>query len=136
MTAPNFRIVVGFDGSEGSEKALRWAAGEARLRSAKMAVVRAFTPGEFITNDEMAHVIDKKVEEDVYSILGDNPGFELECLVERGRASKVLVELARGADMLVVGSRGHGGFTGLLIGSVSQQVATHTSAPVVVIVKD
>lgn len=136
MAAPNFRIVVGFDGSEGSEKALRWTAGEARLRGAKVAVVRAWTRGEFVTDDELAHIVDKKLEEDVYSVLGDDPGFELEFFAEQGRPTKVLVEMARGADMLVVGSRGHGGFAGLLIGSVSQQVATHTSAPVVVIVKD
>jgi len=135
MTAPRSRIVVGFDGSEGSEKALRWAADQARLGGAKVDVVRAWLPGEFGTNDELAHIVDKKLEEDVFSVLGDDPGFELNLITEHGRPAKVLIEMARGADMVVVGSRGHGGFTGLLVGSVSQQVTAHTSAPVVVVVK-
>ena len=136
MTAPSLRLVVGFDGSEGSAKALRWAAEEARLHGAKVDVVRAWSPGEFGTNEENAHIADKKLAEDVDSVVGSDPGFELNLVVERGRPAAVLLNHAKDAQMLVVGSRGHGGFTGLLIGSVSQQVTTHTSAPVVVVVKD
>ena len=136
MTAPSPRIVVGFDGSDGSRKALLWAAGEARLRGARVDVVRAWMPGEFGTDEEFAHIMDKKLEEEVHSVLGDDPGFEWNRTAEHGRPAKVLIEFARGADMLVVGSRGHGGFTGLLIGSVSQQVTTHASAPVVVVVRE
>lgn len=136
MTAPSPRMVVGFDGSAGSAQALRWTAEEARLRGARVDVVRAWTPGEFGTDEELAHIVEKKLDEDVHAVLGNDPGFEFNLIAERGRPATVLMNHARDAQMLVVGSRGHGGFTGLLIGSVSQQVVTHTSAPVVVVVKD
>ncbi|HVA73318.1 MAG TPA: universal stress protein [Acidimicrobiales bacterium] len=136
MTAPSLRMVVGFDGSEGSQKALLWAAEEARLRGAKVDVVRAWSPGEFGSDEEFAHIVDKKLEEDVHSLLGSDPGFEFKLVVQRGRPATVLMDLAKEAQILVVGSRGHGGFAGLLLGSVSQQVTTHASAPVVVVVKN
>ena len=135
MTGSLLRIVVGFDGSEGSEKALLWAANQARLGGGKLDIVRAWMPGDFGSNEELSHIVDKKLEEDVFSVIGEDPGFEFSLITEQGRPAKVLIEMARGADMLVVGSRGHGGFTGLLVGSVSQQVTSHSSAPVVVVVK-
>ena len=60
-------------------------------------------------------------------------GVELESSVVQGPASQALVEAADGADLLVVGSRGHGGFAGLLLGSVGQQVAHHAPCPVVIV---
>jgi nucleotide-binding universal stress UspA family protein len=133
--AAQFRLVVGFDGSEGSRRALAWAADEARRRSARLEVVRAWTPGEFGTNEEMATLAQKRLEDDLASALDAWPEGDVVAVAEQGHAAKVLLEHAQGADMLVVGSRGHGGFTGLLLGSVGVHVATHDSAPVVVVVR-
>ena len=63
----------------------------------------------------------------------DTSGIEVERLVEARNAADALIDAARDADLLVVGTRGHGGFKGLLLGSVSQQAAHHASCPVVII---
>ena len=64
---------------------------------------------------------------------GESPAFALERVVEQGAAADVLVRAAEHADLLVVGSRGHGGFSGLLLGSVSQQCAQHALCAVVIV---
>jgi nucleotide-binding universal stress UspA family protein len=137
------RIVVGIDGSDHSQEALRWALAEARLRSASLRVVYAwmlpvyatgygFAPGELIDPVAMSDAaklqLDKSLEE-----IGDANGVTLERKAVEGMAAQVLVEEAEGADLLVVGSRGHGGFAGLLLGSVSQQCAHHAPCPVVIV---
>ena len=66
-------------------------------------------------------------------MLGDDPGIEIDLTVVEGHAASVLVEAARGTSLLVVGSRGHGEFTGLLLGSVSERCVTHAPCPVVVV---
>jgi nucleotide-binding universal stress UspA family protein len=129
------RIVVGFDGSEGSRRALEWAAEEALRRVISLVVVRAWTPGEFGTDEEMGVIAQTKLDEEVAGILGEHPAVEVLTIAEQGHAARVLIRQAESADMLVVGSRGRGGFTGLVLGSVSHQVATHADASVVVIVK-
>lgn len=136
MLSRKFGIVVGFDSSDGAKKALLWAADEARLRDAQLEIVRAWTPGEFGTDKEQAEIAAKEFDADVHALLGSEPGIDLTLSVEQGHPAKILLEHARDANMLVVGSRGHGGFAGLLMGSVSQQVSVHTGAAVVVIVKD
>ena len=130
-----YRLVVGFDGSDGSRLALIWAAGEARHRNARLEIVRAWTPGEFGTNEEMGVLAHQHLDKDVEAVLGQPPDGDVVTIAEQGHAAKVLLHQAQGADMLVVGSRGHGGFTGLLLGSVGLHVATHDSAPIVVIVR-
>jgi nucleotide-binding universal stress UspA family protein len=130
-----YRIVVGFDGSEHSRRALIWAVEEARQRGGNLEVVRAWTPGEFGSNEEMGQIAQKNLDSEVAATLGPPLELQVSTVVQQGHAAKVLVEQAQSADMLVVGSRGHGGFTGLLLGSVSHQVATHGRAPVVVIVR-
>jgi len=134
--AHDYRIVVGFDGSKGAIKALEWAADEARRREASLAVVRAWTPGEYGTYEEMEQLVRDALPGEVSAILPADPARSVELVVRKGTPAKVLLHEARDADMLVVGSRGHGGFTGLLLGSVSQQLVTHAGAPVVVIVRD
>jgi nucleotide-binding universal stress UspA family protein len=128
-------IVVGFDGSEGSRRALEWAAEEAVRRATSVKVVRAWSPGEFGTYEEMGVIAQTKLDEEVAGVLGESPPVKVTTVAQQGHAAHVLLRNADGADMLVVGSRGRGGFTGLLLGSVSMQAATHAGAATVVIVK-
>jgi nucleotide-binding universal stress UspA family protein len=138
------RIVVGIDGSDHSKQALRWALDEARLRDASLEVVSAwmlpvyatgygFAPGDLVDPKLIGDGAAAQLEETVAEVAGDATGLTLTRKSVEGMAAQVLVEEARGADLLVVGSRGHGGFAGLLLGSVSQQCAQHASCPVVII---
>jgi nucleotide-binding universal stress UspA family protein len=127
-------IVVGFDGSEGAESALDWAIREAELRGEKLCVIRAWSPGEFGLDTEMEAYAEQQLQQEVGDRMKE-VDVPWEAKTFRGAAAKVLVEHSADADMLVVGSRGRGGFAGLLLGSVSQQVSTHASAGVVVVVR-
>jgi nucleotide-binding universal stress UspA family protein len=120
-------IVVGIDGSEESKDALRFALEEAKLRKAGLHVVHA--EHHYAGDQERVNWLDGIVRE----VVGESPGVEIEQSIVDGGAASVLVDMAAGADMLVVGSRGHGGFAGLLLGSVSQQVAHHASCPVAIV---
>jgi len=138
-------IVVGIDGSEGSKHALAWAAKEARLRGAALKLVAAWQLpvgaygglGWSGIGTEMLEDYRKSTEDGLdelcteYSTQLD--GLTVECIVMEGVAASVLVAAAADADLLVVGTRGHGGFAGLLLGSVSQQCAQHSRCPVVII---
>jgi nucleotide-binding universal stress UspA family protein len=134
------RIVVGVDGSEPSKAALRWAVEEGRLRGATVVAVHAWLmqfgagPGFVVPaldpNDvrrEAESMLDAAIAE-----AGDE-GVDVERVAVEGVAARVLVEAAEGADLLVVGSRGHGGFAELLLGSVSHQCAQHAPCPVVIV---
>ncbi len=135
IAAQTHRIVVGFDGSEGSQQALTWAAEEARQRDAKLLIVRAWTPGEFGTDKEQGRIAQKALDDEVRAFFDEVPVPDFSTQAEEGHAAKVLLRYAEDADLLVVGSRGRGGFAGLILGSVGHQVATHGGAPVVVIVR-
>lgn len=138
-------IVVGVDGSAGSAEALRFALAEAKLRGAKLKAVTAWTLTYVAAPIGMMAPIDEGLipelhenarlvlEKAVDDALGVTPGVEVEQSVLEGTPAQVLVEAAQGADLLVVGTRGHGGFTGLLLGSVSQQAAHHAPCPVVIV---
>src|SRR4051794_34962992 len=137
------RIVIGIDGSEGSLVALRWALAEAALRDAEVQAVYAWTVpyvGE-LSGMAIATIDRAQLEADAKAVLTDTVArlhvddvrAPLHELVAEGTPAQVLTQAARGADLLVVGSRGRGGFTGLLLGSVSQQVAHHAPCPVVII---
>ena len=140
-------IVVGIDGSAGSQEALRFAAAEARLRKAKLKLVAAWTLTYVAAPIGMMAPIDDALlpelqgnaravlDEAVAAVLGDATDIELEKIIAEGSAAQVLVEAAQGADLLVVGTRGHGGFAGLLLGSVSQQIAHHAPCPIVIVPK-
>jgi nucleotide-binding universal stress UspA family protein len=137
-------VVAGVDGSPGAKLALRFAAQEARQRGARLRVVNAWHVPVVANGGGFAMVYPtapaefekgaKKVLEKSLQGLGDElAGLEVEQVVEQGQASEVLVEQAEGAELLVVGTRGHGGFAGLLLGSVSQQCAHHAHCPVVIV---
>jgi nucleotide-binding universal stress UspA family protein len=136
------RIIVGVDGSAGSRRALQWAADEAAQRGATLVVVHAwhFPPGAFApyvpaattTGVLMEEAAEKLVAEAEASIAMP-AGITVHHVVVEGTAATQLLREAAGADLLVVGSRGRGGFTGLLLGSVSQQCAHHAPCPVVIV---
>lgn len=143
------RILVGVDTSPASVDALKRAAEEARLRDASLEVVYAFAPPEQITAFPVPPSKGRDVPMDIertrreYSDrlgawldelevdLGD---IEVEwSVIADRRPSRALVERSGGADLVVVGSRGRGGFKGLKLGSVSEQVTRHAKAPVLVV---
>lgn len=134
------RIVVGVDGSEHAVRALRWAVEDARRRGSGLAVVHA-VPIPLNLADPI--LIPPPPEHDlrlaglavIDEVLDDVELDDLE--VERvsviGQAASVLCDAGRGAELLVLGSRGLGGFKGLLVGSVTHQVVAHAPCPVVVV---
>jgi nucleotide-binding universal stress UspA family protein len=132
-------IVVGVDGSAASLAALRWAAAEARLRDARLNVVHAWDrhpPREAISADDWAIAADAAeglADAIVARALGEAPDVEVETTAVFGPAGPVLTDASDAADLLVVGSRGLGGFRGLLLGSVGHHVAQHARCPVVVV---
>ena len=132
------RIVVGVDGSKGADAALVWAAEEARLRNAHLEIVYTFVYP--ITGGvPLPQEVDSQLIAEAQAVLDDSleradlEGTDHEARFERGSAAVRLVEIAQGADLLVVGSRGRGGFAGLLLGSVSQQCAHHAPCPIVIV---
>ncbi len=130
------RIVVGVDGSENSKDALRWAAGQARLTGARLDVVMTwevpvFPYGAWSGCDVGADA-KEMLDETVHEVLG-GPGTRLSASVMEGRPASTLLEAAKEADLLVVGRRGHGSFTGFLLGSVAERCVTHAPCPVVVV---
>jgi nucleotide-binding universal stress UspA family protein len=134
------RIVVGVDGSTASRAALTWAVGQARLTGAVVEAVSAWEvplalrtpwPPGLSTNfqatakDELAHAV-----ADIKDLAGK---VEIRSQVLEGNPAQVLLDESAGADLLVVGNRGHGGFAGALLGSVGQHCVHHATCPVVVV---
>ena len=136
-------IVVGVDGSDESKEALRWALEEARLRDATVRAVYAWrdpyvlAPGFGLPEDFEFDALRERAVETLDAVVAEVAGktshVPVEGVVAEGPAGSVLVQAAEGAELLVVGSRGHGGFVGLLLGSVSQQCVTHAPCPVLVV---
>jgi nucleotide-binding universal stress UspA family protein len=136
-------IVVGVDGSDHSKAALTWAVEEAALRGARVRALHAWQvypalhPGTTITArdfDEVRAQADSFVKDFVAEVVPDHDGVEIEAVAVQGQTvAPALIDAAADADLLVVGSRGLGGFRGLLLGSVSQQCVHHATCPVVVL---
>jgi nucleotide-binding universal stress UspA family protein len=132
-------VVVGIDGSDGSRRALEWAASEARLRGARLRVVLAWSyldqPGgkEFdpsFGEDDARRMLDEAIA----GLGAAAVGVDIEPVTVNDLPARGLLDAAGpDPDLLVVGARGRGGFQGLLLGSVSQQVAQHASSPVVIV---
>jgi nucleotide-binding universal stress UspA family protein len=138
------RIVVGVDGSAGSRQALRWALDEARSHGADVEAVHAWDDWPGPAEVEGAGFLDIDVdtlEDRARRILddavdaADASGLTrpVRRVVARGGPARTLVEASKGADLLVVGSRGYGTFTALLVGSVATQCTHHAACPVVVV---
>jgi nucleotide-binding universal stress UspA family protein len=138
------RIVVGVDGSDCSEIALRWAAGEAEYRGATLVVVTTWTALPPPIVDPYAGFHDRDpgdpreaamsaLGEAVRKVLPDGPDLSVELLAIPGDTAKVLIEQSQNADMVVVGARGTGGVSEWLLGSVSHKVAQHSHCSVAVI---
>ena len=135
------RLVVGVDASEHSLRALRWARDEARLRGATLEVVHAYAPPEVlmlpvmvvVPSDGELEAAAARVVEEAIEEVGDFTGIPLIRTVRAGGAAGVLCQAADDAALVVVGTRGRGGFKELLLGSVSHQVATHAGCPVVIV---
>ncbi|MEV7598076.1 universal stress protein [Kitasatospora sp. NPDC089797] len=139
----NPRIVVGVDGSPASEQALRWAVDYAKAVGGTVDAVAAWeypafygwggtaAPGDQSFNPE--ELAGRTLAESVAKVLGADPGVRVVENVLPGNAAGVLLQAAKGAALLVVGSRGLGGFSGVLLGSVSRHVTEHAPCPVVVV---
>jgi nucleotide-binding universal stress UspA family protein len=133
------RIVVGVDGSPSSEEALRWAVRYARLTghpvdaviSWDWPMVYGIAPGNY--EDDFGGDAAEALGKSVQNVVSAEDAGLVTQLVLRGHPAQVLMDTSAGADLLVVGCRGHGGFTGMLLGSVSQHVVAHATCPVVVL---
>jgi nucleotide-binding universal stress UspA family protein len=139
-------IVVGVDGSDSSRNALVWAYEEAAHHGASLTVVTTWHPpalpmtppygslppedyGDQPRRDALA-----LLEQFTSELVPKDPVVDIRTSVEEGKnPAKVLIERSKEADLLVVGSRGHGGFVGMLLGSVSQHLVAHAECPVVVV---
>ncbi|NUQ88716.1 MULTISPECIES: universal stress protein [Glycomyces] len=136
------RIVVGVDGSAPSQRALEWALREAALTGAELEAVHAWeVPAAYGTgmvmtlpsNEEFESAAKQVLSRAVDQAAGADPGVVIVQNSVAGHPARVLMDAAEGASLLVVGSRGHGGFVGTLVGSVSQYCVSHAPCPVVVV---
>jgi len=138
------RIVAGIDGSESSASALRWAIRQAALTGATVDAVIAWHYPDLATSGMAVGAIEpaygffrenaEKIAADaVSSTLNPASDVPVHARVFQGHAAQVLLDASASASLLVVGSRGHGGFAEALLGSVSQHCVQHASCPVVVV---
>jgi len=128
------RIVVGIDGSEAAVRALDWAAAEAERTGAVLEIQTAYEPGYVhVTKEEVQRSLDRLVEDASAHVAMATPGVVTVGKTHEQSPAEVLIEASKGADLLVVGSRGLGGFKGLLLGSVSQQCAHHAHCPLTIV---
>jgi nucleotide-binding universal stress UspA family protein len=135
------RILAGVDGSQGSRRALGWAVAAAAARGAVLQPVivwpSPYDYGELpyfpVDEDHLAGEASKRLEQALAEVAGGDSAIAADPLVARGDPARVLCERSAGADLLVVGSRGHGGLAGLLLGSVATKCAHHSRCPLVIV---
>lgn len=134
------RIVVGVDGSESSRHALHWAVAQSKVMGATLEAVTTWAPpipwGRTPTlpsSQDPADRARKVLAEAVESVLGPHSALDVQEVVVEGHAAPTLIAASKRADLLVVGSRGHGPFAGMLLGSVSRHCVTNAACPVVVV---
>jgi nucleotide-binding universal stress UspA family protein len=137
-------VVVGVDGSPASEAALAWAVRYAKAIGARMRAVLAWHYPSAAGSPPVGVApasVTSEVEQSRYEILataiaaacGNEPALEVERKAIYGHPAQVLIEQSKEADLLVVGHAGHGGFKGMLLGSISTHAVTHASCPVTVV---
>jgi nucleotide-binding universal stress UspA family protein len=141
----NGSIIVGVDGSPESSNALRWAVDEAKLRGAQLKAVHCWLypvgigidvytlPPEEVMESSAASALDVAIDAALEGVDGVPP---IERVIVNGSPGHVLAMMSDDAELVVVGTRGHGGFTGLLMGSAANQVAHHAKCPAVLIHKE
>lgn len=140
---PAGKIVVGVDGSASSKAALRWAMRQAELTGSSVEAVIAWqfppmigafgfgpVPAMMLNFDEIAA---KTLADSIAEVVDPETTVRLNTAVVEGHPAGVLLKASEGADLLVVGSRGHGGFASALLGSVSQHCAHHAPCPLLII---
>ncbi|WP_407078327.1 universal stress protein [Streptomyces sp. NPDC005435] len=137
------RIVVGVDGSESSTRALRWALRQAEATGGTLEAVTAWEFPQMYgslgwmpptgAEADFERVAARIVAEALEEAAGPEPRVEIHTKVAYGPPAGVLLAAADGASLLVVGNRGHGGFAGALLGSVSQHCVQHAPCPVVIV---
>jgi nucleotide-binding universal stress UspA family protein len=136
------RIVAGVDGSDSSLSALRWAIRQAGLTGAAVDAVAAwhypvssygYVPVGDGEDYDFQKITEKVLADAISSSLEPGSDVRVRSHVIEGHAAQVLIDASEGAELLVVGSRGHGGFTEALLGSVSQHCVHYAHCPVVVI---
>jgi len=140
MTGQEQRIVVGVDGSPSSMAALRWAFRQAKLTGSSVDAVTAWwypstygwAPVDDIVLDLQGDA-KSALTEALNEVSGLEPDVHVRPLVTEGHPAEVLLRAAKGADLLVVGSRGHGGFASAMLGSVSLNCVMHAHCPVLVL---
>jgi len=145
MAPASALVVAGFDGSPSSEAALRVALCEAKLRQARLLVVSAWhAPTRYYGSaaapsasralaEDTRKELATKLEAAVAALREEADGTAIETRLVEGAPASVLADEAADADLLVVGSRGFGGFRELLLGSVGRQCAQHAPCPVLVV---
>ncbi len=137
----NQKIVVGVDGSAGSNAALRWALEEGKLRKQPVEIVHCWNVvppygGRFSMRPDDYAMFEQSALRLVDEMIDDaaiEEGDDVRKVVRFGSATEILIDESRQATMLVVGARGEGGFVGLLLGSVTTKVVAHAVCPVVVV---
>ncbi len=134
------RIVVGVDASEPAKQALRWAVRQAELTGATVEAVHAWhIPNAngwtqvFDITDDLTKASEQMLVDTIAEVAGERRAVTIHARVVEGQPASVLLQAAEDADLLVLGSRGHGGFAGALLGSVSQHCVQYATCPVVVI---
>jgi nucleotide-binding universal stress UspA family protein len=142
--SPDGGVVVGDDGSAGAAKAVRYAGEEAQRRGTTLHVIRAWTivsavrpedvPAGIVPSITELELATRGAEESrIADLLGDPAPGPVEVHTCHGPSAQSLLKAAETADVVVVGSRGRGGFASLMLGSVAEQVVRHSAAPVIVV---
>lgn len=138
-------IVVGIDGSQNARHALDWAMAEAAAHNADLTVITVHPvaasywsgqPVDYPGDDQQVEHIRKSAQDAVNKAsdsLGDRQPKSVKVVAVNGLPTKTLMDASESADLLVVGSRGGGGFSSLFLGSVSNQLVHHAKCPVVVV---
>lgn len=136
-------VVVGIDGSPQAEAALAFALEEARLRNLPLRLVCAweipvieYTDAVFRSAPDLSAEAEREAHQvlaEALEVIGDQTGIAIESVAVAGHSPDVLAEQSVGATLLVVGSRGRGGFASLVLGSVSQSTAHRSSVPLVIV---